>query len=87
MVWRLPPNAAKNPDNKPATTEALNIRETLNLFFCVSVVARKVLNKFNPIENAPVKVRAKMVESIKLYVIDEGIPESFVKTAVTRCPK
>jgi hypothetical protein len=43
--------------------------------------------RFAPIEKLAVNVKAKIVESIRLYVIDDGIVDIFVNKAVTKCPK
>src|SRR5260221_10118872 len=47
----------------------------------------KKFTKFPPIENAPVKQNAKIVESIRLNVCAEGNPESLLRTAVVKWPK
>lgn len=43
--------------------------------------------RFKPIEKPEEKTSAKIDASIRLNVIFEEIPESFVKTAVVRWPK
>ena len=83
MVWRLPARDTKNPVNKPQINADLK-RRSAPIRVLLSANPRYM---FAPIENAPVNVKAKMVASIRLKVIDDGIKEIFVNTAVTKWPK
>ncbi len=79
MVCKLPPNVRRNAVRSPAKNVFLDC--SLKTF------CERRWTKFPPNENAPRKVDAKRVASIRLNVILLGSADNRVRTAVDRCPR